>query len=66
MLLDHGHPDASLYPVHLVWEESYLVLSRLNATIASEAVLIKLAIHAALDNDANKDFTETIKGLTDG
>lgn len=66
LLREHGHISVSQYPVHKVWEETYFITSRINARIASEALLTNMAILAALDKKASKDFTKQIRGLING
>lgn len=64
LLLANGHVDARFYPIYRLWEEANIVIERINAQMGSEATLINLAIGAAIDKKASKEFQKTIKRLT--
>lgn len=66
MLLANGHPDAPFYPVHRVWEEAELVVSRDNNQLASEALLTQMAVSALFSKEAGREFQKLISRLTDG
>ncbi len=74
LLLDHGHPHAMTYPVQMVFAEAAIVVSRMNAQMASEASLLQLAISTvpnmsikpAATKRAVKAFKEQLEALTDG
>jgi hypothetical protein len=63
LLLANGHGDARFYPIYRLWEEANIIIERLNAQLGSEATLIQLAIGAAIDKKAGKQFQKTIKRL---
>ena len=63
MLLDHGHPFAREYPIGMMMDESGLVEERLNSHIVTDAKLIRMAIGAALSDDANKLFDKELTKL---
>ena len=65
LLLEHGHTQASRYPVGMVWDEARLVGERINRSHATEAVLIKLAVSAVLSEEAGKEFSERIAKLNE-
>lgn len=74
LLLDHGHQSALSYPVQMVFAEAQIVVSRMNAQMASEASLLQLAIStipnmsikAAATKRAVKAFKDQLEALTDG
>lgn len=70
LLLAHGHPRANEYPVGLLWEESQLVVERVNRQQVTEAVIlhqIMMTAVSAFGKDggrrANKNFEKMIKEL---
>jgi hypothetical protein len=63
-LLDHGHPDAGLYPFGVVWDEAELVVQRLNNQQATAAILIQAAISSVLAEEGGKQFGDLIDRLT--
>lgn len=66
LLLDHGHPQASEYPVGMLWDEADLVVERVNSRLSTEAVLIQLAAASVMSKDALKQFNKIVKRLSDG
>jgi hypothetical protein len=64
LLLDHGHPHASHYPIGTVWLEAYLVVERLNRLAITEAAYIQMAVSSLFSKDAARDFSKTVKRLT--
>lgn len=64
LLLDHGHPHARQYPIGMVWEESTLVVERMNHEAASNMALLQLAAGSLLSKEAGKQFKKTLKELT--
>ena len=66
LLLDHGHPQARLYPIGMVWEESALVVERMNREAASNTTLLQLAAGSLLSKDAAKQLKKTLKELLSG
>lgn len=66
LLLANGHPDAAFYPIHRVWEEAELVTDRLNQTLATESLLLQMAVSSLLNAEAGRTFQKTIKRLTNG
>jgi hypothetical protein len=65
LLLDHGHPDASAYPVGQVWDEASLVVERLNGLEATRAILVQMAVSSVLSKEAGAEFSKAIKRLND-
>jgi hypothetical protein len=63
LLLDHGHPHASSYPIGLVWDEAQLVERRMNARLADELLLTQLAVASIFDKKAGETFNTTLKSL---
>ncbi|TPN04542.1 hypothetical protein [Mesorhizobium sp. B2-1-2] len=73
-MLDHGHPNALSYPVCKVFAEANYVVKRINAQMASETLLLQMALSAvpnqsvtaAHTNRAAKQLKEHLKGMLDG
>lgn len=65
MLLDHGHPDAGLYPIAMVRDEVSLVRRRLNNELVTTALLTQGAILSALSEEGGKYFKELSSSLTE-
>lgn len=65
LLLANGHPDAGLYPIGRVHDEAELVSQRISQQMASESVLIQLAVSSVLSEDAGKLFGQEIKRLSE-
>lgn len=65
MLLDHGHPRAWDYPLPTVADEAALIVRRVNAQIATEAIAFKAAGTALITNstEGNKLFDQVIERL---
>lgn len=66
LLLSEGHLDARDYPVHRVWEESSLVVGRINHRLATEALLIQMAVSSLFAESSGKEFKELMTSMTDG
>jgi len=66
LLLANGHPDAPFYPLHRVWEEAELVVSRQNQTLATETLLIQMAVSSLFAKEAGREFQKIISRLSDG
>lgn len=49
-----------------MWEESDLVTSRLNQVMATETLLLQMAVSSLFNKEAGRDFQKIIKRLTDG
>jgi len=62
-LLDHGHPNARLYPVGLLWDEYTLVIERVNGRIVTEANLLQHAIGSILSKQSRTEFSKLLKAL---
>ena len=62
-MLDHGHPDARLYPLSMVIDEHALVVERLNALEVTRATLTKLAISATLSKEGAKVWNKQLDSL---
>lgn len=73
-MLDHGHPNALSYPVWKVFAEARFVVRRINAQMASETLLLQMALSAvpnqsvkpAHTNRAAKELKNHLKGMLDG
>jgi len=66
LLLDHGHPKAMHYPIAMLWDESELVVERLNSQAITEAILFQMAAGSLLSKDAAREFKKMVTGLNDG
>lgn len=74
LLLDHGHPYATMYPIWMVSEESHMVADRLQTASANEAVLFQMAISTvpnqvvtpSTTKSMRKSFADLIKKMTGG
>lgn len=74
LLLDHGHPRASFYPIWKVSAEAGIVVRRLNAQMATEISLLQMAlssipnmsVKASATKKAAKELQKQLKGLIDG
>lgn len=67
-MLDHGHPEARDYPVSMLWEESQLVVERINGLLATEATLIQAAATtavAAFGKDGGKKAVKQFQKIID-
>lgn len=62
----NGHPDAAQYAIHKVWEESHLVTSRLNQVLATETLLLQMAVSSLFNKEAGREFQKIIMRLNDG
>lgn len=65
LLLDHGHPEARRYTIGMVWDETNLVVDRLNGQEATRAVLLQMAVSSVLSKEAGKKFDKMIKRMTE-
>lgn len=70
LLLAHGHVQAQRYPLNLVWDESQLVVDRINGLLATEATILHQVMTTAVaafgkdgGRKANADLTKMIKRL---
>jgi hypothetical protein len=59
----NGHADAWQYPLGMVSDEAALVVSRDNARIASEAIVLKAAMSAVISDAGGKHFNELVDSL---
>ncbi|QPZ53311.1 tail protein [Achromobacter phage vB_AchrS_AchV4] len=66
LLLDHGHSEATEYPIGMLWDEGDLVVERLNGQAITEAVLFQMAAGSLLSKDAAREFKKIVTGLNDG
>ncbi len=70
LLLDHGHPDAPDYPLAFMWEESQLVVERINSMLATETSLLDAAVSTGIAQfgkeagKARRLFADLIKRLS--
>jgi hypothetical protein len=63
LLLDHGHPEARLYPLGMLWDESNLVIERVNGRIVTEASLLQFAVNSILCKKSRTEFSKMIQSL---
>lgn len=63
LLLDHGHPEATAYPLGMLMDESNLVIERQNGAIVTEANLLQMAVHGVLSKSARDSFAKSLKKL---
>lgn len=59
----NGHADAWQYPLGMVADEAALIVSRDNARIASEAIVLKAAVSAVISDAGAKHFNELVDSL---
>jgi hypothetical protein len=59
-----GHTAPYEYPLWRVWQETQIVVDRINATLATEASLTNLAMAATQNKRAASIFNRQIKKLT--
>lgn len=52
-----------MYPLGMLWDESNLVIERVNGAIVTEANLLKFAVHGILSKDARRHFDKMTKTL---
>lgn len=62
--MEHGHREATEYPLGMLWVESQLVVDRLNNSEVTRAVLLQLAVGSLLSKKTGVEFKKTIKRLT--
>lgn len=65
MLLDHGHPDAGLYPIGVVRDEVAIIRHRLNMEMVTNATLTQGAMLSVLSEEGSKYFKELSSSLTE-
>lgn len=65
MLLDHGHPDAGLYPIAMVRDEVAIIRHRLNMEMVTTATLTQGAVLSVLSEEGSKYFKELSCSLTE-
>jgi len=65
-LMAHGHPEARLYPVPMVWTEVRLVHERMNKELAANASLTQLVVASILSKKAAAKLKERLKDLMGG
>ena len=66
LLLDHGHKDARHYPVGMVWDESEIVVERVNRELASQATIMQAAFIGSNSKKGAAHLQRLLKELTDG
>lgn len=64
--MDHGHPDARLYPLGMVWEETTIVVDRINNEAASNTALLQIAGSAVMGKQGMQLLKKVLKELTSG
>lgn len=64
--MDHGHPDARFYPLGMVWEETIIVVERINNDASSNTSLLHIAAAAVMSKEGGKLLRKTLKELTSG
>lgn len=52
--------------MHRVWEESKLVVERIDQQMSTEALLLQMAVSSLFSKDAGKDFQDIIKRMSNG
>lgn len=65
LLLANGHPHARRYPLGMLWDESRIVVERINGVLATEAVLLRQAITSVFSDEGAKGFSDTVSRLTE-
>lgn len=63
LCLDHGHPEARLYPLGMLWDESNLVIERVNGATVTEANLLQHAIGSILSKKSGTHFQKMIRDI---
>jgi hypothetical protein len=63
LLIDHGHPEAMSYPVGMVWDESRLVIERLNGFEVTRATLLQMAVSSMFSKEAGDAFRKELLRL---
>ncbi len=64
-MLANGHPEARRYPVGMLWDESRIVVERVNGVLATQAILLRQAITSVFSEEGAKGFSVTISKLTE-
>ena len=65
-LLAEGHVHARSYPLRMVWDEVKIARERVNAVLASEALLIQMVVGGMFSKESGEAFNKAIKELTRG
>ena len=63
MLLDHGHPDAMLYPLGMVADEAALVIEREDRRTATLGVVMQGAVGSIKSKERGDIFRQLITSL---
>ncbi len=63
LLLDHGHPEAQSYPIGMLWDESLLVIERLNRIEVSRVMLFQAAVSAFFSKDAANELQKLVSKM---
>lgn len=63
LCLAHGHPDAWVYPLGMLADESNLIVERENGRIVTECQTLQLGMAGILSQKAVTAFTERLKML---
>lgn len=63
LCLANGHPDARLYPLGMLDDESNLIVERENGRIVTESQTLQLGMAGILSPKAVKAFTARMKEL---
>lgn len=64
MLLANGHPDAREYPLAVLFDESSIVVERLNGMEVTRAILLQQAVSSLLSKEGSKSFKEVVEKLS--
>lgn len=61
--MDHGHAEAALYPICILWAEARLVRERVNGLLATQMILTQAAIGSMFSKETATSFVESIERL---
>lgn len=63
LLLEHGHRRPDRYPIGFLHDEVAIVVERLNARIANDAIMTRRAFAAVASVEGCHEFNEMIKNI---
>lgn len=66
LLIEHGHSQARRYPLAMLWEESQLVVERINQMEVTRAILLQHAAGSIVSKKGQKAFQKLLKELSPG
>lgn len=61
--MSEGHPNARDYPIQVLWDEALIARARVNSVLASEALLLQLAVGALFSKESSAVFQRQLKRL---